>query len=339
MKSRRIKAVSPCRVVLEDVTLDDSAPAPGELLIRSLCSLTNTGTELARFSGLQAELTPSFKYPLAMGWANLGTVERVGAEVDGFSEGDRVLSTGPHASVFSLDQGRMLGQAPTDMDAQTACFARMAAVSISALRKANLAAGDRVLVIGQGIVGNLAAQLFGIAGAEVMVADAMDSRLHVAAECGITHTVNPTTADLSEAVSVWTDGRGPQIVVEAVGDAELICLAIKLVSARGQVVLLGTPRKQKVLPVTETFARVHSCDITVSGAFLYDVPRVDTDFSRHSLPGNVRQIFRWLKDGRLKTKPLQTHVSSPEQCQQAYDRLHQRRDECQAVLFDWSEMT
>ena len=339
MKPVCIKAVGPREVEFQHVSLDDSPLAPTEIVVNSEYSLTNTGTELARFIGEEAEFGAPYKYPFTMGWANVGIVEGVGSAVECCSNGERVLSLGPHASVFRIEEGRILGKVPEEIEPRVACFARMAAVAISAPRKADLDAGDKVLVIGQGIVGNLAAQLFGIAGADVMVADVMESRLRVANECGIAHTVNPSSTDLKEAVSAWTEGKGPRIVVEAVGDADLICRAIELVAARGQVLLLGTPRKRKSLPVTDVFARVHMHDIAVNGAYLFDVPLAETELVRHSLRGNVAQIFGWLREGRLKTQPLQTLVASPQQCQQAYDQLAQQRDQYQALLFDWSEVT
>ena len=339
MKAVCIKAVAPCEVVLEEMSLDDSELAPNEVLIRSQYSLTNTGTELARFAGLAAESSASFKYPFTMGWANVGTVENVGSAVEFCAKGDLVLGLGPHASVFGIDESQIIGKVPSGIDPRVACYARMAAVSISAVRKAEFGVGESVLVIGQGIVGNLAAQLFAIAGAEVMVADVIEPRLQVARECGITHAVNPLTADLKDAVTTWTEGKGPQIVVEAVGDADLICLAVNLVAARGQVVLLGTPRKRKSLPMTQVFARVHMHDITVNGAYLFDVPRAETEYVRHSIRGNVQQIFGWLRDGRLRTQPLQTLAASPQQCQQAYEQLNQHRDRYQVILFDWGEAT
>ena len=339
MKTICIRAVGPCRVEVHDCPLDDSPLGPSDIRIESEYSLTNTGTELARFVGKEAEFSTPYKHPFTMGWANVGTVRDVGSAVEYCSKGERVLSLGPHATAFRIDESQILGRVPDDLDPRVACFARMAAVAISAPRKAELDAGDKVLVIGQGIVGNLTAQLFGIAGADVMVADLMESRLRIARECGIAHTVNPSSIDLKEAASDWTEGEGPQIVVEAVGDAELICRAIELVAARGQVLLLGTPRKPKSLPVTDVFARVHARDITVEGAYLFDVPRTETEHVRHSLRGNVAQIFGWLRDGRLKTQPIQTLVASPHQCQQAYDQLNEQRDKYQALLFDWSEVT
>ena len=195
MKISRITASAPCKVQLEEGDLDESVLAANDVLIQSQYSLTNSGTEVATFTGLQAEATSDFAYPVVLGRANVGTVRGTGSGITDLAAGDKVLSLGPHSSFFKIDRANILTTLSPEMDPRAACFARMAAVSITAVRKADLAAGDSVLVIGQGIVGNFAAQLFVIAGADVMVADINERRLAVARESGLVQTVNSAKTD------------------------------------------------------------------------------------------------------------------------------------------------
>ncbi|MAE64633.1 MAG: hypothetical protein CMJ18_10235 [Phycisphaeraceae bacterium] len=336
MKAACIKIVAPYKVVLDEICLDAASLGDSEVLIRSRYSLTNPGTELAAFTGLEAEFSADFRYGSVLGRANVGTIERLGSAVCDLSEGDIVLSFGPHASTFKIDRAHIMAIVPEDIDPGVACLARMAAVSLTAVRKADLTAGDPVLVIGQGLVGNFAAQLFRLVGADVMAADVVPSRLEVARQCGIDRTVNPATSDFKEALSVWTEGRGPRIVVEAVGKADLICEAVDLVAPRGEVILLGTPRRKMTLDVSHMLLRIHAEGITMKGAYLWDFPAAETPFARHSVFGNVEQILGWMRDGRLKTAPLLTRVLPPRQCQRAYDALDQDKAGCQSVLFDWA---
>ena len=89
---------------------------------------------------------------------------------------------------------------PDDAPGEKLVFTRMAGVSISALRSSSVQPGDAVLVVGGGLVGNFAAQLYGLAGADVMLADLSDLRLQQAAECGIGRTVNSGRDDLVAVV-------------------------------------------------------------------------------------------------------------------------------------------
>lgn len=336
MKVIHIKAMAPRQVAREETILNESALAPNELLIRSQWSLTNTGTELARFTGLDMQIS-NLKYPFVMGWANVGTVLAAGTAVVNAAPGTRLLTFGPHASVFKISQDRVMASVPENVDSLDAIFARMGAVAITALRKAEFSAGDQVLVIGQGIVGHLAAQFFKIAGADVMVSDVMEARLDASRAAGLARTINPTTTVLKEAIAAWTGGKGPRIVVEAVGRAELICEAIQFVAQHGQVILLGTPRQKATLEVTAAFTRIHNADVTLKGAYLFDLPWSETGSAPYSIVGNVRQILEWIQDGRLNSRALRTRVFRPEQCQEAYDTLERQSDQYQAVLFDWRE--
>jgi L-gulonate 5-dehydrogenase len=96
----------------------------------------------------------------------------------------------------------------------------MAGVSIAALRSSSVQPGDKVLVVGGGLVGNFASQLFRLAGADVMLADLSDLRLEQAVACGIERTVNSGREDLEAAVKDWTGGTGVRIGVERPG---LLC--------------------------------------------------------------------------------------------------------------------
>ena len=127
---------------------------------------------------------------------------------------------------------------PKDGDPLDLVFARMAGVSMSALRSSTVQPGDTVLVIGKGLVGNCAAQIFQLSGANVMVADISDLRLEKARECGIVNTLNNDKHDLEEAVMDWTDGQGARIVVEAIGISELIAQAASITSRHGELILL-----------------------------------------------------------------------------------------------------
>lgn len=336
MKAKCITAVAPNKVVVEDVILDETAIGEDELLINSQCSLTNPGTEVATFTGLEAEFSKTFKYPCGLGRANVGTVQKTGSKVRDLAAGDLVLSFGPHASAFKTNRAGIISKVPPEIEPASACFARMASVSITALRKADLGAGDKVLINGQGVVGNLAAQLFRLAGAEVMVADINEFRLQTARQCGLARTVNPARENLKEVISSWTDAKGPRIIVDAVGQSELILAAVELVARSGQVILLGTPRKRAETEVTRMLARIHTQDITLRGAYLWDFPRNEDPYARYSIAQNVEEIFGWIRDGRLNPKPLCTHTLPPEQCQQAYDGLSRDKEHYLAVIFNWN---
>jgi threonine dehydrogenase-like Zn-dependent dehydrogenase len=275
----------------------------------------------------------------------------VGKNVKDYQVNDIIFNTSNHQSYFKIDtrynfearRSLYLLKVPEGLDPLTAVFARMVDVAMSGVRMADLSLGDTVLVIGQGLVGNFAAQLFQLAGADVMATDLVDFRLERARQCGINRTVNPGKQDLKQAVMDWTGGKGAQIVIEAIGFSPTIAQAVQLVRPFGEVILLGSPRGETVMDVTPMLSAIHGKHITMKGAFewLWSVPESPLYYpSRHSKMGNDRQILGWLQSGAIKTKPLLTHLLPPEKCQEAYDGLAggikgTLKTEYLGVVFDW----
>ncbi|MBI4023542.1 MAG: zinc-binding alcohol dehydrogenase [Verrucomicrobia bacterium] len=339
MRAKRVVFTEPHRAVLEEFELDDNRLGEQEILVRTLCSVISAGTEGAAFTGLEAEHpgARNFGYPCGTGYGNVGEILKVGKSVEGLKEGDIAFTTAPHASraKFNTYQ-RICVKAPDGLDLKQAVFARMAGVAITAVRKADFSLGDPVLVIGLGLVGNFAAQEFLLAGADVMGVDVAEPRLEKAPQCGIANVVNPQKTDLQQAVNEWTDGKGARVVVEAIGQPELIAQAAQLARRHGDIILLGSPRRRVTMDVTPMLSRIHLQGLNVKGAleWLYSIPELDA--VRHSIIGNTRQIFGWLKSGRLKTEPLLTHLLPPTECQQAYSGLDKKKDEYLGVVFDWT---
>jgi 2-desacetyl-2-hydroxyethyl bacteriochlorophyllide A dehydrogenase len=338
MKAKRVVFTQPHRAVLEEFELDDATLGAQEILVRTLYSVISAGTEGAAFSGLEAEHpgARNFGYPRGTGYGNVGEVLKVGNAVEGLKVGDVAFTTAPHAShaKFNTFQ-RVCVKVPDELDLKKAVFGRMACVAITAVRKADFSLGDTVLVIGLGLVGNFAAQEFLLAGADVMGVDVAESRLEKARQCGITNVVNPSKVDLQQAVNEWTDGKGARVVIEAIGQPELIAQAAQLTRRHGDIILLGSPRKRVTMDVTPMLSRIHLQGLNMKGAleWLYSIPELDV--VRHSIIANAKQIFGWLKSGDIKTEPLLTHLLPPTECQQAYSGLDGKKDEYLGVVFDW----
>jgi 2-desacetyl-2-hydroxyethyl bacteriochlorophyllide A dehydrogenase len=336
MDIRELIVPEPGHIELQTGELDEGL-APHDVLVETEFSVVSAGTEGAGFTGLvrQMPFGDAGKYPRTTGYGNLGRVLAVGSGVDGCAVGDRVLSFSRHASHVKADSRRMVLPMP-DGPGEHLVFTRMAGVSIAALRSSSVQPGDTVLVIGAGLVGNFAAQLFRLAGAEVMLADLSDLRLERARACGIERTVNAGARDLVEAVQEWTGGAGARISVEAIGISEVVAQAVACTARHGETILLGSPRAPATFDVTPMLLRVHLEAIRLIGALEWRWPQHETERTR-DLDANYRQLARWIADGRLAVEPLLTHRARPEDCQAIYDGLTGRREEYLGAVFDWTE--
>ena len=335
MKSRQLIVVEPGRIELQEVEVDGCLQ-PHEALVEAEYSIVSAGTEGAGFTGLVREMPfgDAGTYPRATGYGHLGRVLEVGSSVEMCRAGDRVLSFSRHASLVKADAVRMALPVPEDADGSHLVFARMAGVSISALRSSSVQPGDTVLVTGMGLVGNFAAQLFQLAGAEVMAADLSDYRLAKARACGIERTVNPSARDLQEAVLEWTGGEGVHVAVEAIGISEVVAQSVMAARRHGEVILLGSPRAPATFDVTPMLLRIHLQAIRMIGALEWRWPAHPAERVR-DLETNYRRLVEWIAAGRLLVEPLLDRVASPSDCQAVYEGLTSRRDGYLGAVFDW----
>ena len=325
----------PGRIELCKCQMDESL-APREALVRTEYSVVSAGTEGAGFTGLvkQMPFREHKQYPRNTGYGNVGEVLTVGEGATMCKPGDRVLSFSRHADYVKADEGRMALPIPPDLDGREAVFARMAGVSISALRSSSVQPGDTVLVVGMGLVGNFAAQIFQLAGADVMAADLSDFRLDKARECSIDRRVNSGKEDLEEAVLDWTNGLGAQIVVEAIGISEVIAEVSLLARPLGEIILLGTPRAYGVFDATPMLLHIHMNSVRMIGSLEWTWPQHPTHRAR-DITANYRLLLEWIADGRIETRPMLTHLASPADCQSIYEGLTSSKEEYIGAVFDW----
>ncbi len=345
MRSSDICFPQPFQATLVEREVSPDDLEPGQALVRSEYSVVSAGTELANFT-LLADEAPALPgqarwpgpFPRYPGYGHLGTVVALGPGCEGVSVGDRILTFSNHGSLVKANVRRFALPVPTDADGRRAVLTRMAGVAITAVRASSVAAGDQVVVIGLGLVGNFAAQLMRLSGADVLGVDLSSQRLEIARRCGIARVINPSNDNLSEAVGEWTGGKGASITVEAIGRSELAAQAVDLTRRHGEVILLGSPRARVTMDVTPMLSRIHMLAIRMVGALEWTYPADPTEGAHFSIRQNYEQILRWIMDERLSVEPLISHVLAPSDCQRAYDGLLNHKDEYLGAIFDWRSL-
>ena len=335
MNAKRIVFPGPNRVELEDIDFCTDALAPQAAAIRTRYSIVSAGTELACLSGNEGWA----KMPFYPGYGSAGEVVAVGSAAQGLKPGDSVFTYGKHASHALTSTVAV--PVPDGLDGRIAVFARMAGVSITALRVSEAELGDYVAVYGLGLVGNFAAQLFTLAGCEVIGIDVAPRRLDLAKSCGAAHAISPAQGNVKEAIADITRWEMCRTVVEATGNPKVGEVAADAAAKLGEVILLGSPRGAHEGDVTTLLNRVHlwgnGC-VTFKGAHEWRYPTLKdtTGHAKHSIERNIEIILRLMSQGKLSVKPLLTHVLPPAACAQAYEGLRNKKDEYVGVVFDWT---
>lgn len=305
-----------------------------ELLVETEYSVISAGTELSIFRGNE----PWAALPFIPGYGAVGRVLETGSEVTQFAPGDRVFTYGSHASVNLINGGLVL-EAPDALDGVLVpLLARMGQVAFTSVRVANAQLGDIVTVQGLGLVGNLAAQLFKLAGCAVIGIDVSHKRLAVAKACGVDFVIDSGATDPIMAIKEITGGAMSAVVVEATGVPKLAETAACMAAKGGEVVLLGTPRGSYDGSATDLLMKVHlaSSAVVLKGAHEWIFPLKPTPGVKHSIEQNVKQLLDWGANGKLHGRELISHVITPEMVPDVYRELNSRNEDYFGIVIDWT---
>lgn len=335
MEGRRICFPSERRVTWEKIEFDQERLKPSEMLIQTHYTLISAAAEIGLYSG--RDWNWAVRYPRYPGYTNIGVVKHAGLDAKGVAVGDLVFTYANHASVARVDVNRdFYLKVPNHLDPKHALFVRLGSVAMTAPTIADYKPGYWVIVFGMGIVGNLAAQLFRLGGASIIGVDLASRRLEVARECGIPHTVNPDEAHLTSVVQTLTHGRGAEIVVDAIGNAECVIQGLDLLRRGGQVLLLGQIRESSDALASDLIRKIFLKWATVKSSWEWQLPQWSSDQIGSSIEDNSRIIFEMLQDGRLHVEPLISHVITPDEIPDAYEGLINRRNDYWGVVIDWT---
>ena len=340
MKIEQVVITSQNQVELQNLELDEKNLAVNELLIKTEYTFISAGTELANYTASDKDVFQAGSwcaYPWKSGYANIGIVLDAGEKYRPLI-GQRVYTNGPHATAhrYTTDiQHKPIATVPDGIPLEEAVAARMAMVAISGLDASTPCYIRWVVVIGLGMVGNLAAQLFRLTGAQVIGIDPSEARRKTALACGIPHAIFGTEAEVVAQVRQITDGKMADVSVDAVGHSAICLQALRLTADSGEVVILGTPRVEVVGNLTEIFRTAHIRWVTIKGCLEWNVPTEAALPHQYSQRKKIDAIFAWIADGRLQLRPLITHVLAPAEIKAAYEGLLHKKDEYVGVVLKW----
>ncbi len=297
---------------------------PNEVRGKTLFTLVSPGTELAH--NYTGTAFPSFP-----GYAATFVVETLGTEVDGISEGDVCFCMGSHRSFQQVD-AFAAHPVPTGLSPEKAALARLMGVSMTTLMTTTARPGDRVMVMGAGPVGFLAAQMFALSGYEVFVVEPNEGRRHLVEQSGIRHAYDKAPVD--DANVAGTVG----LVVECSGHEQATLDAFSVVRKGGEVVLVGVPwRRQTDAYAHDVLSLVFHKYVVLRSGWEWELPNHSADFAPHSIHSGFDRALRWLADGRINAENL-ISSADPREAQSVYQDLLHRKTEALFSAFDWRQI-
>ncbi|OZD41641.1 alcohol dehydrogenase [Rhodococcus sp. 06-1477-1B] len=242
MKALRFVAENKAEVA----DLDIPAIAADEVLIAA----RSVGVCHSDIELLEGRYIIPFEYPIIPGHEWSGEVAKVGADVDGFQVGDRVVgecvigedhfgfSISGAAAEFFVVKPAWLHKLPDEVSFTSGALVEPFSCGYYGLMRAgNVNASDVLVVLGAGPVG-LGVVAGGAAlGATTIVVEPSEGRRQAALKLGAAHAVTPDEVD--ELLGKVSNGRGADVVVEATGRPEVMASALELAGHRARVVYIG----------------------------------------------------------------------------------------------------
>lgn len=266
------------------------APGPGELQIDvAYCGIC--GTDLHVYLGHMDARIGDHR---VIGHEMSGTVAALGEGVSDFALGDPVVVRpldhcgdcpachAGHSHIchnlkfLGLDtdgafQGKWTVPAhtvhklPAGLRLDHAALVEPLAVAAHDVRRARVAAGEDVLVIGGGPIGMLVALAAREAGAAVTVSEVNENRLKLARELGFV-ALNPKAGDVAESINAATGGKGADVVFEVSGTQAGVDLMTAVVAARGRICMVAIHASKPQIDLFRFFWR----EIEMLGARVYE---------------------------------------------------------------------
>ena len=243
---------------------------PGHLLIQTTRSLISAGTErmLVEFSrgsllakaraqpervkqvlqkiktdGLMPTLETVFSKldePLPLGYCNVGRVVEIGAGVEGFQPGDRVVSNGPHAEIVTVP-ATLATKIPAHVSDDFASFTVLGSIALHGVRLLEPTFGETFVVSGLGLLGLLGVQFLRASGCHVLGLDPNPARCELAQQFGAETLALASGADPVQAAMAFSKGRGVDgvLVTASAKTDEIMHQAAEMCRKRGRIVLVG----------------------------------------------------------------------------------------------------
>jgi len=278
------------------------------------------------FQAVRAKLGESY----AMGYSAAGVVAEVGEEVGGFRAGDRVACAGlgyaSHAEVLSVPKNLCV-RVPDAVDFESAAFSTLGAIALQGVRLAEPTLGESVVVVGLGLLGQLAAQFLKANGCRVFGLDLDQSKIDLARSLGMDDGA-VSDGDARAAVLEWSRGRGADAVVltAATPSDQPIRLAGEVSRTKGRVVAVGLVGMN--VPRDLYYRR----ELTLKVSMSYGPGRYDPEYEErgHDYPlpyvrwtegRNIEAFLDLVAAGQVRVAPLVTHRFPVDEGARAYELI------------------
>jgi len=265
-------------------------------------------------------------------WA--GEVVKIGGDVENISVGDRVVPNiivscgrckpcregrinlcvnkifihGGYAEYVKVPARNLL-KIPKELSFEEAAVTEPLACCLNGNLRSNIQPGDDVVVIGDGFMGILNAQLAKLSGAKVAIIGHHDDRLRLAKEFGADQVINSRNVNWIKELRRRL-GEGADVVIVAAGNKDAVEMAFKLVGVGGTINLFAGVLPPVTIELDPNL--IHYGEIILTG-------------SNVATPELFQRALKILSAKLIDVKPLLTHKFSLDEIREAFEAVERRR--------------
>ncbi|MCJ7777337.1 MAG: bi-domain-containing oxidoreductase [Sedimentisphaerales bacterium] len=288
--------------------------------------------------------------PVPLGYSLSGVVEAVSDDVTGIAVGDLVACGGAgyanHAEKVFVPSN-LMAKVTEGVSAKEAAFTTVGSIALHGVRQADVGLGDRVGVIGLGLVGQLTVGLLKINGCKVFGIDLREYATNLSKEMGADVTLLGTDANLIDIIRDLTGAAGLDAVIITAGtnSNEPFLLSSEILRDRGKLVIVGGIRMEVVKSVSSNFYR-KEIDIRFSRS--YGPGRYDPEYEERGMSyplgyvrwtenRNMQCFLELIASKQLCIAPLVTDIFPFEKATDAYKLIQEKNAKPYVgILFEYT---
>jgi len=339
VKRKTIYFTAPRKLELRE----ESLPALGadEVLVETICSSISAGTEMLVYRGefphlkdTLDNLSSDLNYPLAYGYACVGRIVETGKAVNQSLLDKIVFGFQPHTSAFICKPSALIF-APTSLPAEACSFLPNMETAVNLVQDAAPILGERVLVLGQGVIGLLVASLLKEFPLESLVtSDRYELRRKTSLEVGVNDSFDPELINISSRTSTKSDRAYAQdfdLTFELSGSPSALNSAIAFTTFSGRIVIgswYGEKRAEVDLGGSFHRSRIKLISSQVSTI----APELSGRWDKAR-----RFEVAWAALKRIQPQKWITHRFPIEEANQAYELLDKNPQETIQVIFEYGK--
>lgn len=365
--------------VIDVIEIQRPICGPGELLVQNHYSVISAGTEAAGIAGnqvrtsvldqlrakpsrllkgvqklmadgiqeLRSATEEANRIGRALGYSTVGHVVEVGSQINRFKPGDLLACAGSgiasHAEMIVVP-ANLVVKLPENTDEKQAAFTTIASIALQGVRQANVELGDRVLVIGLGLIGMITAQLLKISGAHVLGLDIDERRVDFYRNAGFENGFVRSDSETVNRILGQTLQHGVDkvIITASTSSSEPLNFSMKVTRRKGTVVIVGAVGME--LERAEFYKK--EIDLRISSSYgpgrydpEYETLGVDYPYAyvRWTENRNMQAILEFISNKQLDFTDLITEIYSIDNAKAAYSSVKKPENLTYGVLFEYRD--